>query len=123
GQLQPAPALTLRVVGQPGAESGLLGIALHPGFPNPADVYLYYTYDRAGARTNRISRFHWAGGALTGEQVVLDSIPGGRCCHYGGRIGFGPDGMLYATVGEGEVLARASDRTSLGGKVLRVRDD
>src|ERR1700716_51624 len=42
GQLQPQPVLTLSVVSAPGVESGLLGIALHPAYPNPPDVYLYY---------------------------------------------------------------------------------
>ena len=123
GQLQAQPALSLTVVSAPGIESGLLGIALHPGFPDPADVYLYYTYRRAGQATNRVSRFHYANGTLTDERVVLDGIPGGSCCHFGGRLGFGPDGMLYVTVGDGQLPARAADRTSLNGKVLRVRDD
>ena len=123
GQLQAEPALSLDVVSAPGIESGLLGIALHPGFPNPADVYLYYTYRKAGQATNRVSRFHYAGGHLTGERVVLDDIPGGNCCHFGGRLGFGPDGMLYVTVGDGQQPARATDRRSPNGKVLRVGDD
>jgi glucose/arabinose dehydrogenase len=88
GQLQPQAAVTLNVVSAPGAESGLLGIALHPGFPSPAEVYLYYTYSRAGQPTNRVSLFDYADGRLTGERVILDGIPGGRCCHFGGRIGF-----------------------------------
>jgi glucose/arabinose dehydrogenase len=123
GQLQPQPALTLDVVQAPGDESGLLGIALHPGFPNPPVVYLYYTYGRTGATTNRVSRFQYADGRLSGERTVLDGIPGNRCCHYGGRIAFGPDGMLYITTGEGQQPARAADRSSLSGKVLRVGDD
>lgn len=123
GQLQPQPVLTLNVVSAPGTESGLLGIALHPGFPNPPDVYLAYTYSRGGQKVDRVSRFTYGGGQLTNERVVLDDIPGGQCCHFGGRIGFGPDGMLYVTTGDGQVPGRAADRTSLNGKVLRVRDD
>ena len=123
GQLQSQPALTLSVVSAPGVESGLLGIALHPGFPNPADVYLYYTYGRSGKATNRVSRFHYADGKLGDERIVLDGIPGGNCCHFGGRIGFGPDHMLYATVGDAQQPGRAVDSTSPNGKVLRVRDD
>ena len=123
GQLQPQPVLTLDVVQAPGTESGLLGIALHPGFPNPPDVYLYYSYGRPGAANNRVSRFRYADGRLTDERPVLDGIPGDRCCHYGGRIAFGPDGMLYVPVGEGQQPARAADLASLGGKLLRVRDD
>lgn len=123
GQLQPQPALTLSVVSSPGRESGLLGIALHPGFPNPADVYLYYTYSRGGKATNRVSRLHYADGRLTDERVVLDGIPGGNCCHFGGRIGFGPDRMLYVAVGDAQQPGRAVDSSSPNGKVLRVQDD
>jgi aldose sugar dehydrogenase len=123
GQLQSQAVLTLSVVSSSGSESGLLGIALHPGFPNPADVYLYYTYSRGGKATNRVSRFRYADGRLSDERVVLDGIPGGNCCHFGGRIGFGPDQMLYVATGDGQQPARAVDSSSPNGKVLRIRDD
>ena len=123
GQVQPQPALTLNVVSAAGAEGGLLGMALHPGFPNPADVYLYYTYNGSGGHTNRVSRFAFQDGRLTGERVILDGVPGGQLYHFGGRLGFGPDRMLYVTVGEGQHPERAADLHSLGGKVLRLRDD
>jgi glucose/arabinose dehydrogenase len=123
GQLQSQPALTVSVLAAPGSESGLLGIALHPSFPNPADVYLYYTYNRGGQSINRVSRYRYANGQLSGERVVLDGIPGGNCCHFGGRIGFGPDGMLYVTAGDAQQPGRAVDTGSPNGKVLRVRDD
>lgn len=123
GQLQSQAVLTLSVVSAPGVESGLLGIALHPGFPNPPDVYLYYVYNRNGQHTNRVSRFQYADGRLSNERVVLDGIPGGQCCHFGGRIGFGPDGMLYVAVGDAQVPGHAVDKNSPNGKILRVRDD
>ena len=116
GQVLPDPALTLRVSTTSGCEDGLLGLALKE--PN---AYLYYTYN--GGATNRVSRFAIQGDKLTGEQVILDGIPGGSCYHFGGRLKFGPDGDLYLTTGEGFVASRAADPNNLSGKILRVHED
>lgn len=115
GQLQADPALTLNVSQAPGSESGLLGIALK--LPR---VYLYYTYAGATGKVNRISEFTAEGVQLHGERVLVDGIPGGACCHFGGRLAFGPDGALYASVGDGQVPARAASSSGLNGRVLRI---
>lgn len=118
GNLAAAPALTLAVVAQPGCEGGLLGLAL-----KAPSAYVYYTRAGAGGPVNRISRFTMEGDRLTGEQVVLDGIPAGSCYHDGGRLKFGPDGLLYFTNGEGFVAARAADPGGLSGKVMRLHPD
>ena len=95
-------------------EGGLLGIAVRDDF-----VYAYLTTDS----DNRIVRH-----ALTGEtgelglgepEVVLDGIPAASV-HNGGRIAFGPDGMLYATTGDAGTTGSAQDLDSLAGKILRM---
>jgi glucose/arabinose dehydrogenase len=118
GQLLPDPALSLNVVTQAGCESGLLGIALKSSY-----AYLYYTYRGASGNTNRVSRFTIQADHLAAEQVLLDGIPGGSCYHFGGRIKFGPDGLLYITTGEGFVPSRATDPNNKSGKILRMNDD
>lgn len=99
---------------QPQGEGGLLGIAVHEGF-----LYTYYTT----AGDNRIVRFPLTGepGALSAgdPEVILDSIPSAGT-HNGGRIAFGPDGMLYATAGDVNEPGNAQDETSLAGKILRI---
>lgn len=98
----------------PGGEGGLLGIAVHDEY-----LYAYFTADDE----NRIERFALTGdaGALRlGEpETVIDGIPAAGF-HNGGRIAFGPDGMLYATAGDAGDQPSAQDPDSLGGKILRM---
>ncbi len=97
-------------------EGGLLGIAVGPGYPRDRRVHLYYTT----ADDNRIA--YVVRGSAARPRVVLAGIPAGRT-HDGGRLAFGPDGMLYAGTGDAGVPSRAQDRRSLGGKVLRMTAD
>ena len=48
---------------------------------------------------------------------------GGDCCHKGGRIAFGTDGMLYVTLGDEHSASAAQNTSDLRGKVLRYRPD
>ncbi|PBC70761.1 glucose/arabinose dehydrogenase [Streptomyces sp. TLI_235] len=97
-------------------EGGLLGLALGPD----DRLYAYLT----ATDDNRIVRFGYdpsrpAGARLTDPAVVLTGIPKGSN-HDGGRIAFGPDGLLYVGTGESGRPELAQDRTSLGGKILRI---
>ncbi|MGW2019389.1 PQQ-dependent sugar dehydrogenase [Streptomyces sp. NPDC001927] len=97
----------------PGGEGGLLGLAVRDGM-----VYAYFTAEA----DNRIVRMPYGGGAedrLGAPEVVLAGIPKGNV-HNGGRIAFGPDGMLYAGTGERGETGLAQSPGSLGGKILRM---
>ena len=96
-------------------EGGLLGIALHPDFPDQPYLYAYLT----AAEDNRVVRMTYDDGGLGSPQVVIDGIPKAEY-HNGGRLAFGPDGMLYATTGDATESGNSPDPDSLGGKVLRV---
>jgi glucose/arabinose dehydrogenase len=123
GGLQAEPWATVPARANPDAERGLLGIALDPEFTRNGFVYLYYSYAGAGGVTlNRLVRLHDTSGVGADETILLDNIPGSSN-HDGGRIAFGPDGKLYVATGDGEQQARAQDRTSLGGKILRLEKD
>ncbi len=102
----------------PAGEGGLLGLAtLVDG--DITYLYAYYT----SADDNRIVRMPLSGepGALRlgAQEVVLEGIAKAGN-HNGGRIAFGPDGMLYATVGDASAPDLAQDPESLNGKILRM---
>ncbi len=101
-----------------GGEGGLLGLAVDP----QGLLYAYSTGDGG----NRIQRFALTGSAgslgLGTAETLLDRIPSGPI-HDGGRIAFGPDGMLYAGTGDAGDRGRAQDRADLAGKILRITPD
>lgn len=102
-----------------GGEGGLMGLALHPDFPNPPFVYAMHTYQRSEGPKNQVVRFRDLGDHGEFAGVIIDGIPGGLN-HNGGRIAFGPDGMLYVATGETFHSEFAPDLDSLGGKILRL---
>ncbi|WP_019878178.1 PQQ-dependent sugar dehydrogenase [Sporichthya polymorpha] len=96
-------------------EGGLLGLAVPKDFRTSRWVYAYYT----SATDNRIVRMKFTKGKLGRSRVVLKGIPKGFI-HNGGRIVFGPDGMLYAGTGEAGNRPLSQNSRSLGGKILRM---
>ncbi|MBY5775208.1 PQQ-dependent sugar dehydrogenase [Rhizobium leguminosarum] len=116
------PGETLRSIGivpevVARGDGGMLGLAV---LTEGEQMWVYaYHSTTAG---NRIVRLPYSEGVLGDSQIVLDRLPGGQG-HNGGRIAFGPDGMLYATVGETRVPELSQDRTSLAGKILRMKPD
>jgi glucose/arabinose dehydrogenase len=99
-------------------EGGLNGIALWTG---DGGTWLYAYH--ATAADNRVVRMRLTGGAgsygLSAPQPVLTGIRAAST-HNGGRLAFGPDGMLYITTGDAQHSDDAQDRDSLNGKILRV---
>jgi len=98
-----------------GGEGGLLGLALSPRFAHDRQLFCYHTT----ASDNRVVRGRLGPRGLVDVTPVLTGIPHGTY-HNGGGLCFGPDGNLYVSTGEGGEPARAQDKSSLGGKILRV---
>jgi glucose/arabinose dehydrogenase len=115
-------ALTLPDVFAQG-EAGLLGLALDPGFAQNRFVYLYYTATASsGGGVNRIVRYREVGGILGEPMVLVNNIPAAGI-HDGGRLRFGPDGLLYASNGDAANTNLPQDLASLAGKFIRLNPD
>ena len=117
-----ATVLTLPIA--PGAEGGLLGIAASPAFEQDGLFYIYATVVVSGARVNRVMRYRLDAThrAATLDRIILDHLPGAEF-HDGGRLRFGPDGMLYVGTGDAREPSLSQSKESLGGKILRVTPD
>jgi glucose/arabinose dehydrogenase len=111
-----APKEAYRVPGVSAAgEGGLLGLAVAADHATTRWVYAYFT----AADDNRIVRFRLDGGA---PEVIFDGI-GKAGIHNGGRIAFGPDGMLYAGTGDAGDGSASQDPDDTNGKILRLTPD
>lgn len=103
-------------------EGGLLGIEIHPEFESNSLLYLYLTSSLGGDSINSVVSYKYTDGSIGDRAVIIDNIPG-ALFHNGGRIAFGPDGMLYIATGDARTPTSAQDINSLAGKILRIRDD
>jgi glucose/arabinose dehydrogenase len=102
-------------------ERGLLGIALHPSFPQKPFVYVYATRMVSGHLRNQILRLTDVRGNGHRLRVIWSAPASVSPYHNGGRTLFGPDGMLYAVVGEGHDPSNAQDLSRNDrGKILRM---
>lgn len=111
-----------------GGQGGLGDVALHPDFANNGYIYLSYAEagdgDTRGAAVAR-GKLALDGGAPRIEdlQVIWRQEPKvtGRG-HYGHRIAFGPDGMMYVSSGERQKFDPAQDLNANLGKIVRLSD-
>jgi glucose/arabinose dehydrogenase len=104
-------------------ERGALGIALHPRYPDTPFVFVFVTRNVDGAVRNQILRYRDRDGSGVGRRVLITTVSAATS-HNGGRILFGPDGMLYAIVGDSQDRATSQDLSNEDrGKILRMRPD
>ncbi|MEO5916290.1 MAG: PQQ-dependent sugar dehydrogenase [Luteolibacter sp.] len=125
-------------------EDGLQGIALDPNFAKNQRVFLYYSVP--DKLIDRLSRFQLKDGKLdiSSELILIDvqTQRHDRICHHGGSVQFGPDGLLYLSVGDNtnpfasdgyapiddrpdrmpwDAQRSAGNTNDLRGKILRIR--
>ncbi len=83
------------------AEEGMLGITIDPNFKQNKWVYIFYS--PADTSVNRLSRFQFIDNQIVraSEQKILEFYSQREiCCHTGGSLAFGPDGLLYLSTGD-----------------------
>ena len=125
GTLVPTPFATVNPIFN-AEEAGLLGIALDPAFSSNNYVYVYYTYRDGQFYTHgHIVRYTASGNTGTSVRDIFDvtSSAPNTVYHNGGYIKFGPDGKLYAMVGEFHQGQQAQNQSSMTGKMLRMNPD
>ncbi len=119
------------VVSASGGETGLLGLAFHPSHASNGSFYVYYTSSRSGSLKSYVSRFSVSAtdpdSAVTSSEVILLTADQPFENHNGGKIGFGPDGYMYVSLGDGgsgnDPLNNGQSLTTLLGKILRIDVD
>lgn len=123
GQLLLTPFLDITDrVNNSGNEMGLLGLAFHPAYSQ--NGFLYVNYTGRGGNTF-ISRFNASGdNADPNSEKILLTVDQPFPNHNGGVLAFGPDGYLYAGLGDGglggDPFGNAQSLSTLLGKILRI---
>lgn len=124
GELQPQPVIVLPT--DAAGERGLLGIALDPGFADNGFIWVYHTWsDPEQTRDkpyNRVVRFHEQDGVGADPQVAFEASIEftDSTILNGGNVHFGPDGMLYITIGTTNNIDAANQPGAPQGKIHRV---
>jgi len=129
GVLQTTPFLDLSSRVLSGGERGLLSVAFHPQYATNHYFYVYFTTQTNG--DIRIERFTTTSNPEVADPAsskLIITIPHSTYSnHNGGLVAFGPDGMLYAGVGDGggggDPLQSGQNSNSLLGSLLRLDVD
>ncbi|WPP48110.1 PQQ-dependent sugar dehydrogenase [Catalinimonas niigatensis] len=125
-------------------EDGLMGIAKDPDFYYNHWIYMYYS-PVGDKPVQNLSRFKLLDDSLimSSEKVILQvDVQRQECCHTGGSIAFGPDGLLYLSTGDDtnpfqsngyapiderpgrapfDAQGSSGNTNDLRGKILRIR--
>ena len=125
-RLDPETGVLTELITIPGvheqSESGLLGMVLHPEFPEQPYLFLAYNYLDDNSIKERLVRYTYSEGSLAPADTLLEGI-GGAGNHNGSRLMIDEQLKLYMTTGDAVNTSTSQDSTSLNGKILRMNLD
>ncbi len=113
----------------PMSQAGLFDIRLHPDFEQ--NQLVYWVYSRVTERGSAVAVQRARLGGMVGRDqltgvedvwVMDEDWQNASPVHYGGRMLWGADGMLYLTIGDRYVMDRAQDLEDQAGAVLRMTE-
>lgn len=105
-------------------QGGLLDLILDPEFSSNSTIYLSYAAPSSRLGTTAIARATLADGGLRDVTVLFTAkTKGSNGRHFGSRLAFGPDGYLYASIGDHGSDETAQDLSLHSGKVIRITRD
>lgn len=110
-------------------QGGLLDVALSPAFASDRTIYWSYSEPREGGNATSVARGVLSSNRASLEQVrvIFRAMPTYEgTLHFGSRLAFGPDGMLYITLGDrfaNAMRPQAQQLNSHTGKTIRIRPD
>jgi glucose/arabinose dehydrogenase len=105
-------------------QGGLFDVVLHPDHARNGWIYWAYNAPGPGGWGTALARGQLQGHRMTNVQVLFSMLPKTRSNHhFGGRIVFDRQGMVYLTLGDRGDMERAQRLDDHAGSVIRLHDD
>lgn len=103
-------------------EEGLMGLALDPDYADTKIIFACFASGEKGRLYDQVVSFRDEGDKISNQKTLINNIPAATN-HAGCRLLFLPDKTLLVTTGDATDRRIAQDKSSLGGKILRLNRD